>query len=218
MDKREKHLHNLHVITLIIFLGVILGVFSISFVSAQVHTIEIGAYGDNYIQQTISLNTGWNLISLGVVPDNKSIERIIGNIKDKVIVINGFDNGAKTYDPLYPMFSDLLEMDEKHGYWVKMNSNANLSIIGTIVSNKTINLNNNWNLIGYMCDSNKNVDDVFSGIMNKVVIINGFESGPGGGARTYDPKFPQFSDLLEMKPKYGYWVKMNESAVMNYNC
>ncbi len=169
----------------------------------------------------ISLNQNWNLISIPLILQNKSVESVFGDIMNKVIVINSFESGpgggARTYDPLLPEFSDLHEIDEKHGYWVKMNESANLMVIGTVPENKIINLETNWNLISYLCNSTKNVSEIFSGIMNKVIVINGFESGVGGGARTYDPLLPEFSDLQELKPYHGYWVKMNESAVLDYN-
>ena len=170
---------------------------------------------------TIPLNKSWNLISIPLNLSNSSIGYVFRSIMDKIIVINGFESGpgggAKTYDPLLPEFSDLHEIDYKHGYWVKMNESVNLTITGTTPKNKTINLATNWNLISYLCDTNKSVEEVFGSIMNKVIVINGFESGPGGGARTYDPKLPDFSDLQIMKPNFGYWVKMNQSAVLNYN-
>ena len=170
---------------------------------------------------TISLKQNWNLISIPLTLQNNSIENVFSSIMNKVIVINGFESGvgggAKTYDPLLPEFSDLHNIDYSHGYWVKMNQSANLAVNGTNPINKTINLLNGWNLISYLCNSNKNVTEVFGSIMNKVIVINGFESGVGGGARTYDPQLPEFSDLQELKPNYGYWVKMNQSAVLNYN-
>ena len=171
----------------------------------------------DYISLNIPLKQNWNLISIPLNLTNNSIEFVFGSIMNKVIVINGFESGvgggAKTYDPLLPEFSDLHNIDYKHGYWVKMNQSANLSVNGTIPFNKTITLATNWNLISYLCNEPKNVSDVFSGIMNKIIVINGFENG----ALTYDPLLPEFSDLQELKPNYGYWVKMNQSAILDYN-
>jgi hypothetical protein len=216
MIKKVDYSVIISIIAILVSIGII--ILYAGTVSAGVHTLEIyfnNTYvNNNNITQIIQLNPGWNLISLGVVPSNKSIDYIIRDIKSKVIVINSFDNGALTYDPQLPDFSDLQEIDQNHGYWIKMNSSANLTVVGTAISNKTINLVNNWNLISYMCSYNKNVTDVFSGIMNKVIVINGFDNG----VQTYDPQLPDFSDLQEMKPRYGYWVKLNQTALLNYNC
>jgi hypothetical protein len=207
-------------IKLFIIIGLI-GIFIIAAcancVSARVHILEIYAANDtnNTLIQNIQLNSGWNLISLGVVPVNSSIDYIVRDIKWKLIIIKSFDNGGKTYDPGNPLFSSLKNMDEKHGYWVKMNQSANLTVIGNTNFTKTINLSQNWNLIGYLCNYNRNVTDLFSGVMNSVIIIKGFENGNG---LTYDPNNPLFSTLKQQKPRYGYWVKMNQSAILNYNC
>jgi len=98
---------------------------SLVYVYAQVHTLEIYPEGgDELISQEINLNSGWNLISLGVVPENGSVEAVFGSVMDKVIVVKGFDNGGKTYDPLLPQFSTLKILKPKYGYWVKMNESA----------------------------------------------------------------------------------------------
>jgi len=165
---------------------------------------------------SINLNHGWNLISIPLILENNSVKSVFSEIMDKIIVINSFesgvDGGARTYDPLLPEFSDLREIDYKHGYWVKMNESANLTVSGFIPENKIINLTQGWNLISYLCSEIKNVSDIFGGIISKVIVINGFENG----ALTYDPQLPEFSDLTELKPKFGYWVKMNETAVLDY--
>ncbi len=168
---------------------------------------------DNYtVYINLSLNNSWNLVSFPLELENDSIESVLGPIMEHVIVVNSFDGGAKTYDPEMPGFSDLQKIDYLHGYWIKVNESTNLTVNGTIPANKTINLSQGWNLISYLCDSPRDVEDVFAGIMDKVIVINGFENG----AKTYDPELPMFSDLKVMKPNLGYWVKMDNDAVLNY--
>ena len=124
--------------------------------------------------------------------ETKEIHIHITKLVDKVIVINSFDNGAKTYDPLLPDFSDLQQIDYLHGYWVKMSNSANLSLVGTIPENKTINLMKGWNLISYPCDNEKNISDVFGGVMNKIIIIKGYDHGE----KIYDPLHTNLSNYV----------------------
>ncbi len=182
----------------------------------EVNVIHKGAP----IEENFSLLNGWNLISIPISFENNSVESVFSSIINKVIVINSFKEGAGggalTYDPKLPMFSDLHDIDYLHGYWVKINQSTNFSILGSVPEDKTIRLEGGWNLISYMCAENKNVSDVFSDIIDKIIVVNGFEPW-AGGAKTYDPKLPDFSDLKEMKPDFGYWVKMNQSAILNYD-
>lgn len=166
---------------------------------------------------TIFLNQGWNLISIPLILNDTNIEVVLAEIMDYVIVVNGFesgsDGGARTYSPLLPpMFSDLEKIDHLHGYWIKVTEEVDLSVSGTEPGDKTINLDRGWNLISYLCDSPRNVTDVFRNIMGKVIVINGFEKG----ALMYSPDLPTFSNLKVMKPGLGYWVKMGNPAMLNY--
>ncbi len=161
----------------------------------------------------LTLLRGWNLISIPLELENNSVENVFGDIMQDVIVISGFDNGAKTYDPELPQFSDLQKLKPKFGYWIKMNNSRNLSVSGFVPENKTLNLDKGWNLVSYLCEQDKDVTDIFSNIMDKIIVINGFDNG----AKTYDPKIPQFSDLQKLKTKFGYWIKMNKSVILDYN-
>jgi hypothetical protein len=182
----------------------------------------IGDACDNQ-QFVIPLDVGWNLISFPIEPVNMSVEAVLADVMDYVDVVNGFvagvqppEGGAKTYDPdkTTPP-NDLTEMDQLHGYWIKMSGSADLVVNGTVPENKTVVLYEKWNLIGYLCDSPRNVTDVFESVMENVTIINGFENS--NGPRVYNPNLPpMFSNLNEMKPGYGYWVKMHGDSVLDY--
>ncbi len=163
----------------------------------------------------ITLNGGWNLISIPLLLDDSDIEVVLGSIMDKVEVVNSFNGAASTYDPGLPEFSDLKEIDYKNGYWVKIRGGTGVELVvsGLEPEDKTINLNKGWNLISYMCNEAKNVEDVFGDIMDNVMVIYGYN----GGASTYDPEFPGFSDLQKLEPGLGYWVLMNEPAVLDYS-
>jgi len=164
----------------------------------------------------IELKQGWNLVSFPLILDNASVEYVFEDIMGEIIIVNSFEPGygARTYDPLLPMFSDLISIDEKSGYWIKVSEDVNLSLSGEEVINKTIDLSLGWNLISYLVNAEQDIEIVLADIMDKIIIVNSFESDYG--ARTYDPKLPMFSDLLTMQQKYGYWIKINESVGLEY--
>lgn len=79
----------------------------------------------------LQLYAGWNLIGFPVVPEDPSIEVVLGDILDKVESVWAFDGETKTwssYSPGAP--SDLTEMVEGKGYWIKVNTDSILTIYG----------------------------------------------------------------------------------------
>jgi len=167
----------------------------------------------------ILVHDRWNLISFPFEPVDTSIEVVLADIMDNVIVVNTFEPGgvgAKTYDPQEPESSDLEYMDNLHGYWIKVNETVDLVVECTDPSSKTVTLGEGWNLISYICNSFNDVEDVFGSIMDDVIVINSFDNS--GGAKTYNPNLPpMFSDLEQMKPGFGYWVKMSNPAELDYS-
>jgi len=161
----------------------------------------------------LHLVKGWNLISFNVQPQNVNITDILSPIEGKYVVVRGFKQGAKTYDPELPEFSDLDEMKPPFGYWIKTTEDVDLSISGPpIPPNTPIQLDQGWNLIGYLPEEGKSVSEALGGIMDQLIVARGFEQG----AKTYDPQLPDFSDLEEMKPGFGYWIKVASAVTLNY--
>ncbi|MFH2050471.1 MAG: S8 family serine peptidase [bacterium] len=63
-----------------------------------------------------------------------------------------------------------------------------------------------WNLISWDVDTpNDSVEILLSDIIENVDIVLGFE----GSGLTYDPDFPQFSNLQLADHLHGYWIKTN---------
>ena len=71
-------------------------------------------------------------------------------------------------------------------------------------------LNAGWNLISFnRTPLDDNIETVLAELIaaSNLVIASSFDQ-EWGGARTYDPDHPEFSDLWTMDPIHGYWVKI----------
>ena len=89
--------------------------------------------GDVYI---ISLDAGWNMVSIPVIPADTSVDAIFGdNITQPVYK---YDAGYKQVTTLEP----------KKGYWVLANSAVDISISGTVPSDLGVTVVSGWNMIG----------------------------------------------------------------------
>jgi hypothetical protein len=162
---------------------------------------------------TLHLIEGWNLISFNVEPENTDIQDVLSPIEGKYVVVRGFKQSAKTYDPQLPEFSDLREMTPPYGYWIKATEDVDLIISGIPVPPDTpISLDQGWNLIGYLPEQDKPIEEALETIMDQLIVARGFEET----AKTYDPELPDFSDLRIMKPGLGYWLKVTSAVTLNY--
>jgi hypothetical protein len=108
----------------------------------------------------IDLEQNWNLVSyLPTVPFTVPVA--LASMFDKVVVVLGYDNGALTYDPAYPQFNNLEEMERDFGYWIKTTGSATLVYPGPVLAKATPSIrkseftprttqSNTWvNLYGY---------------------------------------------------------------------
>jgi parallel beta-helix repeat protein len=116
----------------------------------------------------IALNAGpsgagaWNLISLPVVPNNKSISVVLGAAKAKTEAVWTYDpnnatavNGWLVYVPDNPLGTNNLDiMTAGFGYWISVTSNTTISGSGSLLTvgptaPPSRDLRAGWNLIGY---------------------------------------------------------------------
>ena len=96
-----------------------------------------------------------------------------------------------------------------------------IPIQGVMLSNGTItvsvashqyNLNVGWNLISIPAlPQSTSILDVLNSISSQVGSVWSYQNGSW---KEYDPNNTLFNNLSTMEPGYGYWIKMNSSAVL----
>ncbi len=165
------------------------------------------------VTKCIHLQQGWNLISFNVELPTNDIESFFADIMGNVDVILSFESMAETYDPDLPDFSTLWTVDNAHGYWVRMNEADSICVTGNLVDDATpIDLELNWNLVSYLPIDPQAPADALSSILSSVIVVLGYDNG----GLTYDPAHPELSDLTEMAPCFGYWIKTNSAGSLVY--
>ena len=158
---------------------------------------------------SLNLLNGWNLISLSKQPANTDIETVLDSIVDKYESVWAYINGQwKSHDPEQPFFSDLTTMETGIGYWVRMKEAAELTVSGFEPSG-TIVLAHGWNLVGYNGSEVKDMEKALESINGKVVSVWSYVNGQW---KSYDPDQPFFSDLNNMTPGVGYWIRTSEAG------
>jgi len=169
----------------------------------------------------IPLQEGWNLISWNLDVYGP-IEGIISGIEECVDVVLGYELDGVAYDPALPDFSTLRELDYHHGYWFRMKCAATLRICGPEIppllgallpaAPNGIILYEGWNLIGYWPRESYPVEEGFGNVID----ILGGASGFDGEAQVWQPGMPQFNTLTELRPGFGYWIRVDVNTVLYY--
>ncbi len=168
-----------------------------------------GAVDPGETSSNLSLNVGWNLISLPKQPTNTDIDSVLSSIVDKYKSVWAYINGLwKSFDPEQPYFSDLTDMQAGIGYWIKMKEARELTVSGTDPS-ANINLSDGWNLVGFNGSEVAEVETVLASIAGKYISVWAYINGQW---KSYDPNQPFFSDLNNVTPGVGYWIKTSEAG------
>lgn len=164
--------------------------------------------GPGYVLQ---LEPGWNLVSK---PALGSVETaaLLSPIADMLDIAWGRDASVApdglwlSYVPTAPPFlNSLLNIDEKMGFWLFLQEEADLHIDGQTPESTIITVyGGRWNLLGYPSNTERPVAEVLSGIQYEVICTFDVpdEQDPW---KCFDPTVPAFlNDLQNLGPGKGY--------------
>jgi hypothetical protein len=155
--------------------------------------------------QSLSMQQGWNMVSLNVTPENNSISSIFTPIMNNVQAIKSPEG---VYLPSNP-FNTLAALTEGKGYFVKLSSQSELEISGEPVNtNNPIALARGWNLVGFTPQVSLPVHEALASLGNALIQVKGSQG-------VYEPGNP-YNTLFTMSPGNAYWIKTNASATLVY--
>jgi hypothetical protein len=175
------------------------------------YTMEIDKYGDGTAietiepdsietggQPSIQLHTGWNLISIPLVPEGSNIDSVFSTISGAYSVVwtTTSTGGWKSSNQA---FGKLTDITVDRGYLIYMTAPDTLVIEGTEPASTTINLASGWNLVGYPAQTTRSITDVLSGVSYDVV----WTTTSTGGWKSSDQAFGRLTD---MSPGNGYMI------------
>lgn len=166
----------------------------------------------------IALKAGWNLVSFNLIPDDDSIEVILADIVDDVILVYAWDatkeDSWMRYAPLAGFGNSLAALDNTMGFWINMKKDATLTVTGTPPPDTDITLYEGWNLIGYPIQNADAIPDALTAIDGKYDLILAYKAFDTEDPwKLYDPDAPNYAnDLATMAPGWGYWIHITEET------
>jgi hypothetical protein len=191
------------------------------------YTMEIDKYGDGTTIETkkpdsietdtgqdtysIQLHTGWNLISIPLIPDDTDVLDVMNTVAGSWNSIWSYEAGNwKRYDLTGPNFlNDLTTIEPEKGYWIDMKSEDTLYVSESEPTVKSISLSAGWNLVGYNSLSSMSTTEAMNSVDGNWNSVWSYEKG---NWKRYDLTGPDFlNDLTTMESGKGYWIDMKSS-------
>ena len=172
------------------------------------------------LEQTCSLSSGWNMVSLYMEPDDANLEQVLLGL-DGVSTTNdltGIITIVKNYlgAALLPQwsFNGIGDWLVGQGYQIKTTAAVDLTVSGTYLTpeDNPIDLVQGWNMIGYLRVEPADMVAVFEEITDEDNLI--IAKNNLGAA--YLPAW-QFNGIGDMEPCQGYQVKVFEPDVLHFN-
>jgi hypothetical protein len=158
--------------------------------------------------QSISFVQGWNLFSSYIVPTEPDVAKVMTGVsEDLVIMRNG---NSQIYFPSsgYNTIGDFNNHEGYQGYFA---NSATLDIEGTKLrpEEEEISLPFGWSLIGYLRDSDMNIETALADVQDNLLIVRDIAAKiyyPAGG----------YNSIGDMKTGQAYEVFMTSSDILTY--
>jgi len=155
--------------------------------------------------QSISLSTGWNLVSSAINPESTDINNALAPLIFGARLEQAKDL-TKSFIPGFPDHLNTLQTFEgAKGYWVKVNQDTVLNIAGEPVSLPHIqSLNaNGWDLVGYPLNEESDAECLLEQLTESGNLA---EAKDGDDNIIYPPTDTSPKGFL---PGKAYWLRVN---------
>lgn len=154
------------------------------------------------LEQLISLEEGWNFISLNVEPSSLLISIVFSEALGD---INCIKTSEGFFMPSYPEYlNSITAIDLSKSYLVECKRPTQIRVVGYEVSNVTTMLNEGWNYVAYPVREQTSPDSYFGEIWDSFGIVKDFGS--------YYTKGGNLNTLTLMQPGFGYFVELNSNT------
>lgn len=187
---------------------------NIKFTTATNYSINLNANG-----------SGWNLISLPVVPSNTAIATVLGDAADDIHAVwtydptninaNAINGGWFVYNPDASL-SSLSTMTAGHGYWISVISDTVINGSGSLLiagptTPPSVSLATGWNLVGYYQipgESSSNMTNAFKSIGTAgtgYTSLFGFNNATGAS-----------TNVGTILPGDAFWISVSPNGGKDY--
>jgi len=176
------------------------------------------------VSEKVSLNKGWNLVSLPIIPVNSNIEVVLADImkEDDVKVKSVWYYNLSITDPTKRWQSyvpggitpTLTKMEDGKAYWIDVKEDdLEFTFAGVAITlphevPPSYSVREGWNMIGFKSRDDMPVDEYLAG--TSAVRVLEFRNNEWRSIRKDAPE----EDDRVMKPGLGYWVAFSKAGII----
>jgi len=159
----------------------------------------------------IALTSGWNLISLPLIPNSTVIGNVLAGISGNVIMVRYYDASSVSWLSYVPgVGGSLTTMEDGKGYWINMNASNTLTVNGVEMPGPEEELPNysvveGWNLIGFKSVETKKSSEYLSGL--SYIVLYGYNGAYSTIAHPTDID-------NNMTPGSGFWAYFSTAGTI----
>jgi uncharacterized protein (TIGR02145 family) len=167
------------------------------------------------ILQIIPLLSGWNIFSLYVTPNSLDLLDIVQPLINNSQLVKVQDQAGNAIEYIGEQWiNDIGNVDLGQGYKIRLNQNANLTLIGPYANgNATWNYYTGWNIGGYPLNYPTNALEASQEIINDGVLQK--IQSQTGAAIEFLPGFGWINSIGNFIPGQGYRVRVNADYSIN---
>lgn len=156
----------------------------------------------------IVFNEGWNSFSSFLNAGYPEPDSVFSAIMNKLIYLG--DEQGNFFSPNHNP-NTLDNFESKKGYLIKLSGQSAFSFEGYEMTNKTISLDEGWNLMPVLSNCNLSISDLNPIFLENVIIIK-----EAIGTNVYWPEKNILTQQV-LEPGKAYWVKLNSGMVLDFS-
>ena len=175
------------------------------------------------ISQTIALQSGWNMVSFMVEPDNMDMLDIVQPLIDQELFYKILDeNGGSVFHLPFPppsgQWSNTIgDMACTDGYYLKVFENCELSTQGLPgAMPMEISLVEGWNMMSYPCAEPTDAMNVLQALIDAEVLYKVVDENGGSVFHLpFPPPSGQWSNTIgNFEGGEGYYIKVTDDVIL----
>jgi len=175
----------------------------------------------NFITETTTLQSGFNLVSPELMPENGKLPDFLQSINGRYDVLFYYDSTTtpgkwKNYNVNKPpALNSLKEIKENMGFWIHITDGpaVTLNVDGASPINTRYSLNTGFNQISYPTNIQILASDAFANVGGTYSKVWAYDIGDPANLmddewKFYDGPTGATDTLTQMNPGFGYWVEV----------
>ena len=167
----------------------------------------------DFHSSSVALQPGWNLVSFNLRPVSTAITDVLSSLAGHYDLAYAWNAPGQTwlkYDDIAMSGDNLLQLDERQGFWIHITTTAqSLTVYGQVPTTTNLPLVTGWNMVGYPSSVARALPAALSahGVDNFTLVYSYRASDPDQW-KLFDRNGPPFvNDLTELTPGWGYWIQ-----------